>query len=712
MKQLTQKLGTGEMIVQDVPTPQVGVGMIMVRNHYSIISSGTEESTVTAARKNLFGKAKERPQQVKQVIETLKKQGPLQTYRAVQKKLDAYSPLGYSSAGEVIDVGEGVNGFSKGDLVACAGVGYANHAEVVSVPKNLVVRLNDDANLRDAAYNTIGAIAMQGVRQADIRLGETAVIIGLGLLGQIAGQITRASGVNTIGIDISDYQIEMAIKNSAVDFAFGRNEKVEQIIMELTHGHGADVVIIAARTSSLDPINLAGALTRKKGKVVVLGAVPTGFDRDPHWYRKELELIMSCSYGPGRYDIDYEEKGGDYPYAYVRWTQNRNMMAFQQLLTNSKINIDYLTTHEFPFSDATKAYDLLMDKNEPFTGIALRYSTKGDREHSKIGTGAKVNKGKLSISFIGAGSYAQSNLLPHIPSDSEIVRKGVLTNSGTTSKRIAEKYKFEFCTSSEDDVFNKETNTVFIATRHDSHAKYVLKGIRENKNIFVEKPICLYETELEEIISAYSANKAPIMIGFNRRFSPSIKAVKKELGSGRMAMLYRINAGSIPSNSWIQDLSLGGGRIVGEVCHFVDLLTFVNGSLPIKISAMCMPDNNGCNDTLNISLKFKNGSIGTIAYYANGSSKLSKEYLEIHSGGQTAIIDDFKTLKIFKGGKVETKKLFNQNKGQKEMMSTFLSSLLTTGESPIAIEEIFAVTNATFQIINSLNNGSETVRLN
>lgn len=712
MQQLTQKLGSGEMKTQEVPYPQCGDGMVVVQNHYSIISAGTEGSTVTAARKSLIGKAKERPQQVKQVLDTLKKQGPVQTYRAVKKKLDAYSPLGYSSSGTVLEVGRNVKDIKIGDKVACAGAGYANHAEVVAVPVNLVVKLAPDANLKNAAYNTVGAISMQGVRQADLRLGETAAIVGLGLLGQLAGHILRASGVNTIGIDIDGDQVKQAAENNAVDHAFERSANgLEQKIMALTGENGVDAVIIAAATSSEDPINFAGAIARKKGKVIILGAVPTGFERDPFWYRKELELKMACSYGPGRYDLNYEEKGIDYPFAYVRWTEKRNMAAFQELLEKKRIDIDYLTTHEFSFDHAPKAFDLVVNKTESFAGIALKYDTSKEQKANKIKISGHESQGEVNISFIGAGSYAQGNLLPNIPENGKIARKGVLTNTGTTSKRVAEKFKFDFCTSKEEDVLNDETNTLFIATRHDSHAEFVLKGLKAQKNIFVEKPICLTEGELSEIITAYSEVKKPVMIGFNRRFSPLVQKIKKKLGTGKMAMIYRINAGNIPLDSWIQDPTIGGGRIIGEACHFIDLLTYINGSLPKKISAIALPDENGLNDTVNINLQFENGSIGTVAYYANGAKSLQKEYLEVFSSGTTAILNDFKSLKVYGKGKPYSKKLINQNKGQKEMVEAYFDELLKNGNSPIPMEEIFSVTNATFQVINSLREGNKTIEL-
>ncbi|OUS03479.1 oxidoreductase [Flavobacteriales bacterium 33_180_T64] len=712
MQQLTQKLGSGDMIIQDVPYPQLGKGMVIVKNHYSIISAGTEGSTVVAARKSLIGKAKERPQQVKQVIDTLKKQGPIQTYRAVMKKLDAYSPLGYSCAGEVIEVGEGVTEFEVGDKVACAGAGYANHAEIVSVPINLCVKLEKDTSLKAAAYNTLGAISMQGVRQADLRLGESCVIIGLGLLGQLAALILKASGVTVIGVDVSEAAVKQAVDNQVVDLGLTRNAAgIEAQIQDATHGYGADAVIIAAATSSLDPINFAGAIARKKGKVIVLGAVPTGFERDPFWYRKELELKMACSYGPGRYDLNYEEKGIDYPLPYVRWTEKRNMEAFQKLIVTNRINIDYLTTHEFEFENAKSAFDLVVSKTEPFTGIALKYDTEKSASKTKISTSESDTLGKINISFIGAGSYAQGNLLPNIPESNAVGRVGVLTNTGTTSKRVAEKFQFQFCATKEADVLDDKTNTVFVATRHDSHGPYVLKSLEANKNVFVEKPLCLLESELDAIIQAQSkANKA-VMVGFNRRFSPLTEKLKRAIGDNPMTMIYRINAGAIPGDNWIQDLEIGGGRVLGEVCHFIDYLTYLNGSLPVKISATALPDANQLNDTLNILIQFENGSSGVVGYYANGAKTMTKEYVEVFSAGLSATLNDFKELKIYGKGKPKKDKLFNQNKGQKEMVNAFVNGLLSEGKAPISFEEIVAVTKASFKVLESVKRGGEQVEI-
>jgi len=707
MLQLTQKLTNGEMLVQEVPSPILGPGIVLVRNHFSLVSAGTEGSTVNAARKSLIGKAKERPQQVKQVLDVLAQQGPVQTYRAVTKKLEAYSPLGYSSAGEVIDVGAGVSEFAQGDRVACAGAGYANHAEVVAVPVNLCVKLPEQADLRAAAYNTLGAIAMQAVRQADLRLGESCALIGLGLLGQLAGLLLKASGVRVFGIDISPFQVALAQEYFA-DLALTRSTPgIDSQVQSLTHGLGVDAVIIAAATDSSDPINLAGALARKKGKVVILGAVPTGFDREPHWYKKELDLRMSCSYGPGRYDLAYEEKGIDYPAAYVRWTEKRNMEAFQHLLAEGKIDVGYLTSHEFPLAEAPKAYDMIVQKTEPHLGILLRYETgQPVNRHNRVMVSGVKPAAAIGIGCIGAGSYAQGNLLPNIPQkDSTIACKGVLTNTGTTSKRVAERFGFEFCTDNEQDILgNPDINTLFIATRHDSHAGYVAKGLQAGKHIFVEKPLCLSQEELAEIVHLHqAAPDAQLMVGFNRRFSALSAAFKKRMGSGPMAMLYRVNAGFIPGESWMQDSEIGGGRIVGEACHFIDYLTWLNGSLPVSVYATALPDPGNHNDTVTIHLSFANGSTGVVAYYANGPKTMPKEYVEVFQAGSSAVLQNFKEV-VFFGRKKERERLFNQDKGQKQMVEQFLRSL-RSGKPLIPFAEIVSATRASFAVLASLQSG-------
>jgi polar amino acid transport system substrate-binding protein len=718
MKQLTQKHKDGKMQVLEVPVPVLGKGMVLVRNFYSVISAGTESSTVTAARKSLIGKAKERPQQVKQVLDVLVQQGPVQTYRAVMKKLDAWSPLGYSCCGEVMDTAEDVSEFSVGDFVACGGL-TASHAEVVAVPVNLCVKLpvdknvgieNSDKLLKAAAYNTLGAIAIQGVRQADLRLGETCAVIGLGLIGQLTSLLLKAGGIRVIGVDIDADMVGLAEKHCA-DLALIRDSHgIEERIASFTDDLGVDAVIITAGTDSLDPVNFAGAVCRKKGKVVIVGSVPTGFDRDPYYYKKELDLRMSCSYGPGRYDPDYEEKGVDYPAAYVRWTEKRNMAAFQELIHSGKINLDYLTTHEFKLEDAPQAYDLILQHKEAHLGILISYDTGKPVVRQKVAIRPVAATKKVGVAFIGAGSYAQSHLLPNLKKLKEASLVGVMTSSGTSSRSVAERFGFEFCTSDIADILEdtkKQVNTVFIATRHDSHAGYVLKSLAAGKHVFVEKPLCIDESQLEEIKDFYASSEpaSSLMVGLNRRFSPLTRMLKKEFGDGPMSMIYRVNAGRIPPDSWIQDMAVGGGRIIGEVCHFVDLLTFINGSRPTTVYAQALSDPHNLNDTLSINLGFANGSIGSVSYFANGPKNLPKEYIEIYHGGTTGIIRDFKELEIYAGKRITRKRLMGQDKGQEIMVRSFVDALVQGKEVPIPFGDIYAVTLATFKILESLRTG-------
>jgi polar amino acid transport system substrate-binding protein len=768
MQQFTQKLKDGSISIIKVPYPVCGQGMVQVHNHFSLISTGTETNTVKTARKGLVGKAKERPQQVKQVLDVLRTQGPVQTYRAVMKKLDAHSPLGYSCAGEVIEVGDGVQEFKVGDKVACGGV-TASHAEVVSVPVNLCVKLELDADLKQAAYNTLGAIALQGLRQADLRLGETCAVIGLGLLGQLTGQLLKASGVRTVGVDIDPYMVERAA-SQGFDEAYTRDTPgIESRIAAFTGEIGCDAVIITAGSSSLDPINFAGAIARKRGTIVVLGAVPTGFDREPHYYKKELQVKMSCSYGPGRYDPLYEDKGIDYPAAYVRWTEKRNMQAFQELLHRKALDIADMTTHTFDIGRAGDAYDLILNRTEPFIGVLISYDTKKPLVDGRVefDRNQGVRSGSCetaTIGFIGAGSYAQSHLLPNMPRNDEVVFKGVMTRKGTSSRSTAERFGFQFCTGNPDDILlNDEINTVFITTRHDTHAAYVLKALAAGKHVFVEKPLCLSIQELDRITDQLALNSesgqpgfttgpalAPaaadcndpvelidsaavlqdsveaaklvnlnrdtpvlfpiLFVGYNRRFAPLAAAVKKQCGEGPMAMTYRINAGRVQPDSWIQDAETGGGRIVGEVCHFVDFLTFISGSLPVSVHATAMADANHLHDTVNINLAYRNGSIGTISYLANGDRSLPKERVEVFASGCTAVLDDFKLLTLHSGNKKRQKKLAIQDKGQKAEVREFLKGVRRGTPPPIPYDELISTSFVTFKILESIATG-QTIKL-
>jgi predicted dehydrogenase/threonine dehydrogenase-like Zn-dependent dehydrogenase len=635
----------------------------------------------------------------------------VQTLRTVRQKLDAYSSLGYSSAGTVVEVASDVKGFSAGDLVACGGGGYAVHAEIVAAPQNLCVRLNSQADLKLAAYNTLGAIALQGLRQSELRIGETCLVIGLGLIGQLTGLMARAGGIRVIGIDLDSRMVEIADKHCA-EFAFLRGEPaLEEKINEITKGIGADAVIITAGTSSLDPVNFAGRVARKKGRVVIVGNVPTGFAREPY-YRKELELKMSCSYGPGRYDLLYEEKGVDYPVGYVRWTEKRNMEAFQELVHSHKKDFDYLTTHIYEIEDAPKAYELVLNREEPFLGILIKYDIAKTGPEHKVEIRERKPLRKINLAFIGAGNYALNFLLPNFPRTKDLSYKAVMDSAGNASRKVAEKYGFEFCTSDEKDIFdNLDINTIYVVTRHNSHAEYVIKSLEKGKNVAVEKPLCLTKEELTKIKETYESKESQqsspfLMVGFNRRFSLLTETLREYLGTGPMAMIYRVNAGRIPPDSWIHDSEIGGGRIIGEVCHFVDYLTFMNGSFPESVFAVAMADVSNLEDTLNISIKFKNGSIGAISYLANGSKTFFKEYIEIYKDGITGTIRDFKELRIYEPSKRLKKKLWSRDKGQRNMIRTFLDSIKSGKPSPISFEELYIVTLTTFKVIESIRKNS------
>lgn len=711
VRQLTQKLKDGRVQVIDVPAPTAAKGMIVVRSAFSVISAGTEGSTVRAARKSLIGKARERPQQAKQMLDLLKQSGPVQAYRTFEKKLNSYSPLGYSSAGVIIDLGEGVTGFSLGDKVACAGRG-ANHAEIVTVPQNLCVKLAADADLKTAAYNTLGSIALQGIRQADLRLGEACVVIGLGLLGQITCLLLRAAGNRVLGVDIDPEMVRLAAAHAA-DFAASRDEPgLAEKIDEFTGGLGVDAVIITAATDSTDPVNFAGRVLKKKGRVVVVGSVPTGFDREPYFYQKELDLRMSCSYGPGRYDPAYEEKGIDYPPAYVRWTERRNMEIFQEFVHSGRIDLSHLTTHVFKLDDAGEAYDFIMGKKAPHLGILIQYEDSpiiGRKVPVRFQKSAPAGD-SVGIAFVGAGSYAMSHLLPNLPKRDWLKRLGVMTSSGLSSRTVSERFEFEHCTSDEKEIFqNDAVNTVFIATRHDSHAGYVVKSLKAGKNVFVEKPLCISEAEFGCITEAAASPESAgriLMVGFNRRFSPLTAFIREKIGTGPMSMIYRINAGALPADSWIHDIETSGGRIVGEACHFIDYLTYLNGSLPTKVQAFGLPDPKGRLDTVSINISFGNGSIGTVAYFANGPKNLPKEYVEIYRAGTAAILTDFSEAAILTGGKKLRKKLLFQDKGQSTMVDTFLNAVRRGDKCPISFDEISTVTLACFRVEESMRSGS------
>lgn len=706
MEQLTQSLKDGAMQLLEVPFPALSSGCVLVRNHFSVISAGTEGKTIKDARLGYIGKARARKEELKKVMQSARTIGLLNTYKMVMNKLEAPSALGYSCAGEVIAVASDVRDLRPGDFVACGGAG-AVHAEVVAVPVNLCVKLKKNTPLNEAAFTTIGAIALQGIRQADLRLGENCVVIGLGLVGQITMQLLQASGVQTIGIDVDQKQVDLAKQSS--QHVYNRNrEDIEHLIQQFTGGYGADAVIITAATSSTDPVDFAGLICRKKGKVVIVGAVPTGFARK-NYYIKELDLRMSSSYGPGRYDAEYEEKGMDYPQAYVRWTENRNMQAFADLISDKKINLQHLITHTFDFHKAPDAYQMILDKTEPFAGIVLKYDQEKEIKSTIILHDKKANASEVNAGFIGAGSFAQNVMLPALKD--KINFKGIATARGNNARNMADKYGFNYCASTADEIVNDASvNTLFVATRHDSHFEYVNKAIEKGKHVFVEKPLCLYPAELTDLKNIYKDGNALVMVGFNRRFAPFIQQIKKSLNpSLPCAIQYRINSGTIAADHWVQDPQTGGGRIIGEVCHFIDTCIYLAGSTVKTVSAVSMNTSPQLNDTLTIQLSFENGSIASITYFSNGNKEVSKERLEVFASGNVYIMDDFKSLQI--AGKQN--KLFKatQDKGHAAELMAFIHAVKNGQSAPISFREICHTTDVTFKVADSVLLNGENLKV-
>ena len=700
-----------------MPAPACDRNGILAATTASLVSAGTEKMIVDIAKKSLLGKAKARPDLVKQVIGKMQQEGVKNTLEKVFAKLDSPIPLGYSCAGEVIEVGDAVDGVSIDDRVACGGAGYANHAEVNYIPKNLCVKISDIVDDIDASFVTVGAIALQGVRQAEPNLGECIAVIGLGLIGQLTLQLLKANGCKVVGCDLKKSKLDLAQKNGA-DVVCKPDDLLDAA-NNFSKGYGVDSVIICASTSSNQPIIDAGEITRMRGKVVVVGMVGMDIPRNLY-YKKELDVRLSMAYGPGRYDPNYEEKGIDYPYSYVRWTEQRNFEAFLDLVAADKVRPKELVTHQFDFDEALKAYELLEGKNkEKYLGIILKYRSTVNTDFSGFKNRTIILKetqsaflGTQSISYglIGAGNFTKSIILPTLKEISGYIPVMLCSATGVSAHAVGTKHGFFEITTKSDEVFNNDKiNTVLITTRHNSHAEYVLKALKTGKHVFVEKPLCLTREELVEIKSAYSSlltsNSSPVlMVGYNRRFSPLVQRMKELVGKMPMAINYRVNAGVIGKDIWIQDPEIGGGRILGEVCHFVDTCSFLAGSEPVRVQATCVrKDDRSVPDEDNVSIliTYANGSTATIGYYAYGDRQLPKEFIEIFSGNMALQMNDFRELLVYKNGKKERQKNTIQDKGFKNEFAAFKDSLVS-GKPAIPFESLINTSQVTFAILESL----------
>jgi predicted dehydrogenase/threonine dehydrogenase-like Zn-dependent dehydrogenase len=673
---------------------------------------------VDFAGKSLIGKARSRPDLVRQVIDKTRREGPRNALRTTAARLSVPMVLGYSSAGTVVEVGEGVEGFLPEDRVACAGGGHATHAEFNLVPKNLCVPLPEALSYEQGAFATVGAIALHAFRLSESQVGDSVVVIGLGLLGQIIAQIARASGCRVFGVDIRPDRVVLARKLGAASASV--REEAEQQAAAFTSGRGADAVIIAADTVGNDPIQLAPRLCRDRGRVVVVGAVGMEIPRTPY-YEKEISLIVARSYGPGRYDPSYEEQGVDYPYGYVRWTENRNMRAFLDLAAQGKVLLDPLVAHRFAIEEAPKAYQVLRRRGEG-SGGAILFAYPPDRPvvrslNIPSSRATPPQGGFLRLGVLGSGNFATAVALPILARMDRVERVSVVSKSGLSAEQAAGRFGFRRCSSREEDVLgSKDIDCVAIFTRHHLHARQASQALAAGKHVFCEKPLALSQQGLEQVQSALVAaaqgrNRPLLTVGFNRRFSPLAIRIKQEIVAVAEPpmMQMRVNAGRLPPDHWVQDPSQGGGRVLGEVCHFIDLFIYLAGDLPQMLFACGLPDlGRYQGDNLALTMRFANGAVANLIYTAAGDPSFEKERLEAYAGGTVLVLNDFRTLEIVKKGKrrVVGSRL-GQDKGHEAIWRAFVRAVLEGGPDPIPLEELFATTRAVFAVEQSLRSGQE-----
>ncbi|HZE64695.1 MAG TPA: bi-domain-containing oxidoreductase [Pyrinomonadaceae bacterium] len=712
MKQLLQNLRTGEATVAEVPVPIVQPGRVLVRTGASLISAGTERALTELGQKSLLGKARERPELIGKVWEKVKTEGISQALESVRDKLDKSHAVGYSAAGVIIECAKDVTDFRPGDRVACAGTDYASHAEIISVPRNLCVRLPDQLSFEEGAFGTVGAIALQGVRLAEPTLGESIVVIGLGLVGQLTVQLLKANGCRVFAIDIDEARIQLA-RISGADGGCVPDEASSQV-PAWSRGRGADACIITAATTSNEPIELAGEISRLKGRVVAVGMVGMEVPRDIY-YQRELTLKVSLSYGPGRYDPNYEERGHDYPVAYVRWTEGRNIEAFLDLLAAPRIDVKQLITHRFSIGEAQRAYQLISGStNEKYLAVVLTYDTESEVSH-RIKNQAAVKKtgavpGRVGIGLIGAGGYAEKVLLPNFKAaGAEFC--SIASASGVSARDVGTKFGFaRFLSDGQSVIDDERANLIVIATRHGSHAELARLALERGKHVFVEKPLALNDAELDSVLATAARSAGQLLVGFNRRFSPLAAKAKAAFAQRQspLSIVYRVNAGRIPREHWTQDAAEGGGRIIGEVCHFVDLMQFLTGAAPESVYAESIAGGNVnvvIEDSVFITLQFADGSNGLIAYLAEGDKSLPKEHLEIFGEGKTFVIEDFRTARLYADGREKKETLRQQDKGQAEATRIACAVVVEGSPAPISLSELETTTRATFRIRDSLRTG-------
>lgn len=697
MKQIIQDLKSGATILEEVPVPQVKSGYVLIQTTRTLVSLGTERMLVEFGKANLIDKARQQPDRVKQVLDKIKTDGLQPTLEAVFNKLGQPLPLGYCNVGKVVAVGKGVNEFRVGDRVASNG----NHAEYVCVPKNLLARIPDNVTDEEATFTVIGSIGLEGIRLLKPEFGETIVVVGLGLIGLVTAQLLKSNGCNVIGVDFDQQKIDLAISKGIVAINAGKGVDPVQFVEEQTNGIGADGVIITASSKSDDVIHQACEMSRKRGRIILVGVIGMNMRRDD-FYKKELAFQVSCSYGAGRYDEEYENKGHDYPLAYVRWTEKRNFETILNSISTGRLDVVPLITEEVDLADYEAIYGD-MRKRGSIASI-LRFPEQTSIERVVEVQGNRFSPGKGKIGIIGAGNYTSSMVVPCLMKAHAAI-KYIASAQGLNAKILAKKTGAELATSDYTEILqDKDVDLVIITTRHNLHAKMTTEALQAGKNVFVEKPLCLNEGELDAIISSY--NNAPagttLTVGFNRRFSPYAVKLKQMCGQGPKNIVATMNAGFIPPEMWVHDLEIGGGRIIGEACHFIDLCSYIAGS---RVISVCMnalgetPEEN--TDNASILLKYENGSNAVINYFANGSKSYAKERIEVYAQQKVFVIDNWRKLEGY-GVKGFSKKSGTLDKGQKDMFAQLNERIINGGESLISFDSIVNTTRASFAAIRSL----------
>ena len=669
MKQVTQRVRDGRIEVVEVPVPDLTPQTVLVDVRASLLSTGTERAKVETARKSLIGKARARPDQVRQVVDKARRDGIRETVEAVRLRLDEPSALGYSTAGVVAAVGSRVRGLVPGDRVACGGADHAVHAEMDRVPGNLCVRLPEGVSFEAGAFATVGAIALHGVRQADVSIGERVAVIGLGLIGQLTGQLLRAAGCRVLGIDLSDELVSRALETGAVDMGFERDAVPADV-------NGFDSVLVTAATQSSDPVELAGRLCRDRGRIVVVGDVRLDVPR-ALFYEKELDLRLSRSYGPGRYDREYEERGLDYPIGYVRWTEQRNMEAFLELLAVGRIDVSPLVAERVPLERAADAYERILSADHSALGVVLT-SEPSDPQVERGRATVLTATGSTGVGVIGAGSFASRILIPALQG-AGFGLGAVASSRGLSARAAADRFGFGRAATVDELMHDPSLAVVVVATRHSSHAELAARALRAGKATFVEKPPALDEESLADLAAARDESGSPLAVGFNRRFAPLARELRDFVrgGNAPMEMVYRVNAGRLDDAHWLNDPAEGGGRLLGEGCHFVDFACWLAGEVPEQVLCALRPEQErplATAQSFVVSLRFGDGALATILYTAQGSSAVAKEYVEAHCGGRTAILDDFRSLRLVGAGRARRVRRA-QDKGHRQQLVEFRRAL-------------------------------------